>query len=80
MKRLLLYLAGFGLSLLSAWGALLLAFVNPANWKNYRDYGQWDYILLVASNVAIVILLIFVLFFIWRTIIRLSRAMRTSTI
>jgi len=80
MKRLLLYLAGIALTLLSGWGAVLLAFINPANWKNYRDYAPSDYILVFTTNIAVLILLLVVLFFIWKTVVRLSRAMRTSTI
>jgi hypothetical protein len=39
MKRLLFYLVGIVLSLLSLWGAVLLTFINPLNWKITRTTG-----------------------------------------
>ncbi|MFN2476925.1 MAG: hypothetical protein ABR526_11380 [Chthoniobacterales bacterium] len=80
MKRLLLYVAAVAASILAAWGAVLLAFVNPSNWTNFQDYTSRDYVVVSVTNVAILILLLVVLFIIWRTVVRWSRAMRTSTI
>ena len=80
MKRLLLYVAGVASSILAAWGAVLLVFINPSNWTNFQDYTARDYVAVSVTNVAILILLLVVLFLIWRTVVRLSRAMRTSTI
>ena len=79
MKWLLLYLRWHRIEPAQRLGAVLLAFINLPIGRITESTTR-DYIIVVTTNIAVLVLLLVVLFVIRKTVVRLSRAMRTSTI